>query len=162
MSESSEHEPKTAPVAAQVQPTPPPPYPAAPAPVVRDDRNLERRPNRVSSVAAWVGIVAGVVFIVAVIFFSGFILGRATGGGMHHRGPDGGGQFREHMRPPPMGPFGGPGWPGFGGPGGPGAFGPPPGPGGPAGPGGPGGPNAGPQPPQPPGAPSSAPSPRPS
>jgi hypothetical protein len=32
-------------------------------------------PSLLSQVLAWVGIVAGVVFIVAVIFFSGFFLG---------------------------------------------------------------------------------------
>ncbi len=39
------------------------------------------RPNRLAQSAAWVGIVAGVVFIVAVIFFSGFFVGRQYGGG---------------------------------------------------------------------------------
>jgi len=39
---------------------------------------------------AWVGIVAGVVFIVAVVFFSGFFAARATGGYGWHRGPQGG------------------------------------------------------------------------
>jgi hypothetical protein len=59
-------------------------------------------------VAAWVGIVAGVVFIVAVIFFSGFILGAHSGG--HH----GGGHGDRHRGfamfhkggPPPMFPMG--------------------------------------------------------
>ncbi len=40
----------------------------------RDDR-YERR-NRLSQILVWVGIVAGVVFIVAVIFFAGFFIGR--------------------------------------------------------------------------------------
>jgi hypothetical protein len=91
-------------------------------------------------VAAWVGIVAGVVFIVAVVFFSGFVLGAHAGG--HHRGGGhgdhrGGGQMHEEGRP--MGPMFRPG-PGFIFPGGPGGF-----PGG-FGPGGPGGPS---QPPTP-------------
>ncbi|WP_085158939.1 hypothetical protein [Mycobacterium lacus] len=35
--------------------------------------------------AAWVAIVAGIVFIVSVIFFTGFALGRHAGhGGCHH------------------------------------------------------------------------------
>lgn len=35
--------------------------------------------------AAWVAIVAGIVFIVAVIFFTGYSLGRHAGhGGFHH------------------------------------------------------------------------------
>jgi len=38
------------------------------------------RPSRLSQVAAVVGIVAGVVFTVAVIFFSGFFLGWSSGG----------------------------------------------------------------------------------
>lgn len=41
------------------------------------------RPNRLNQVLVWVGIVAGVVFIVALVFFSGFWIGRATG---HHYG----------------------------------------------------------------------------
>jgi hypothetical protein len=91
-------------------------------------------------VAAWVGIVAGTVFVVAIIFFSGFVLGAHSGGGHqwggHHHG--GGGQMHEQGRP--MGPMFRPG-PGFIFPGGPGGF-PGFGPGGPGGfgPGGPGGP----------------------
>jgi hypothetical protein len=73
-----------------------------------------------------VGIVAGVVFIVAVIFFSGFVLGARTSGGHHgwghHRGGDNG-VMEFHRGPPPMFPMGprgefprqpfGPGGPGF-------------------------------------------------
>ena len=51
-----------------------------------------RRPNRVVTAAAWVGIVAGTVFVVAVIFFSGFILGKHSDGG----GRPGGGHERGH------------------------------------------------------------------
>ncbi|CAM3306093.1 hypothetical protein H7J50_02205 [Mycobacterium intermedium] len=39
---------------------------------------------KVFKAAAWVAIVAGIVFIVAVIFFSGFRLGLAAGHGGHH------------------------------------------------------------------------------
>ena len=49
------------------------------------------RPSRLYQVLAWVGIIAGVLFIVAVIFFSGVYFGRASGG--HHgwhRGYQGG------------------------------------------------------------------------
>lgn len=66
---------------------------------------VEERPrhSRVTQAAAWVGIVAGVVFIVAVVFLSGFILGKQSGGGHHRGGPD-----REmgmvHRGGPPMGP----------------------------------------------------------
>jgi len=88
---------------------------------------VHQKPNRLYQVAAWVAIVAGTVFIVAVVFFSGFILGRHSGGsgqyGGHHHGPammmERGGSM---MRP------------GFGGPG---MFGP--GPGNSGGQGGPGG-----------------------
>ena len=45
-----------------------------------DDRNSA--PSRLAQVTAWVIIVAGVVFVVAVIFFSGFFLGRSSDG--HH------------------------------------------------------------------------------
>ncbi len=36
--------------------------------------------NRLSSILAWVGIVAGVLIIVAVIFLSGVLVGRDAGG----------------------------------------------------------------------------------
>ena len=88
----------------------------------------EKRPrrSRVTAVAAWVGVVAGVVFIVAVIFFSGFILGKSADG--HHRGGGGPRGDRDfaviHRGPPPMFPMGprgefdrppfAPGEPGFG------------------------------------------------
>lgn len=51
-----------------------------PAPARDADHRLRRA-------LAWVGIIAGVVFIVAVVFFSGFALGRGSGG-FHgwHRG----------------------------------------------------------------------------
>jgi hypothetical protein len=82
---------------------------------------------------AWVGIAAGTVFIVAVVFGTGFCLGAHSGGGYHHGGHDREGMMMFHrggpdggpgrMGPPhgmmaPWGP-GGPGGPGFG-PGGPG------------------------------------------
>ena len=53
----------------------------------RYDDDQYDRPSRLSQVLAWVGIVAGVVFVVAVIFFSGFLIGRTSGhhyGGHHH------------------------------------------------------------------------------
>jgi hypothetical protein len=102
MSETtSSSEPATGPVAAT---TPPPAAPPAPAYAEPPRR------NRLTAVAAWVGIVAGVVFIVAVIFFSGFILGSHSGGG--HRGGGHGDRDRDfaiiHRGPPmfPMGPRG--------------------------------------------------------
>ena len=65
------------------------------------------RTPRVFAFAAWVAIVAGIVFIVAVIFFTGFTLGRHAGhhGGFHHK-------HHAMMMHPHR--FGGPG--GFGGP----------------------------------------------
>ena len=121
MSETtSSSEPETGPLATA---TPPPvaPSPAYPEPP---------RQSRLTAVAAWVGIVAGVVFVVAVIFFSGFFLGAHSGG---HRGWGHGDGDREfgimHKGgPPPMFPMGprgdferpfppfGPGGPNFQGP----------------------------------------------
>lgn len=47
------------------------------------------RPSRLNQALAWVGIVAGGVFIVAAIFFSGFFLSWGIGDGSwhHHMGP---------------------------------------------------------------------------
>jgi hypothetical protein len=132
MSETtSSSEPATGPVAT-----------AEPPPVATTTERVEPRGHsRLTAVAAWVGIVAGVVFIVAVVFFSGFFLGKHSGGGFgragHHLGRDM--HLWHRGGPPPMGPWG----PGSGGPGGPGA------------PGAPGaGPGVPPGPPPPPPAPS--------
>jgi len=67
---------------------------------------------KVFQFAAWVAIVAGIVFIVAVIFFTGFMLGRHAGchgfhGGYHHQG---------HKHHAMMSHPRGPGGPGGGGP----------------------------------------------
>jgi hypothetical protein len=80
-----------------------------------DYRNADHRDRRLHRTLAWVGIVAGVVFTVAVIFFSGLALGRASGGYGWHRGYQGG-----QMTPggcPMMGPGGGMMGPGMKGPG---------------------------------------------
>ena len=68
MTETLEKEPAATPV------PPPPPR--------------KHRPSRVYQAAAWVAIVAGMVFIVGSIFFTGFVLGRHSGGGPggHDRG----------------------------------------------------------------------------
>ncbi|MFA5709086.1 hypothetical protein [Mycolicibacterium sp.] len=108
------------------EPATEPTVPVAPAEPVAV---TERKPNRLYQVAAWVAIVAGTLVIVAVIFFAGFLLGKASDGGHghfghHHPGmmkPDRGGP----MGPPMMRPDGfreGHMWPGPGnmGPGGPG------------------------------------------
>jgi len=113
------------------------------------ERTLVTKPNRLYQVAAWVGIVAGSVFVVAVIFFSGFMLGKQSGGHGHFGWPRGAGMMMDRQGPPMHrgGPFGGPGGPGMMWPGGPDQGGPGnPGPGN-FGPGGQGGPG---QPPAPP------------
>ncbi|MBU8807883.1 hypothetical protein [Mycolicibacterium goodii] len=99
--------PRETPGETAVSPTP---APVAVAP---------RQHSRVVQAAAWVGIVAGVVFIVAVVFGTGFVLGKNSGPGHHHRGHDRPEIMMFHRGgPPPM-------MPGQFGPGGPGGqFGP--------------------------------------
>ncbi|WP_161976313.1 hypothetical protein [Mycolicibacterium sp. CH28] len=123
-------EPATSPVAT----LPPPP----PAPVHYEPAPRADRPNRLYQAAAWVAIVAGTVFIVGAVFFTGFILGRHSGhdGGWRDRGESG--QFHHRGGPPmmPMMPGVGPWGPMGPGPDGAGPMGPmgpgPSGPGGPA------------------------------
>ncbi|WP_156166506.1 hypothetical protein [Mycobacterium haemophilum] len=89
MSETSE-----TPTTATAIATPPPAAEAAPY-----------KTPKVFQAAAWVAIVAGIVFIVAVIFFSGYSLGRHAGhhGGFHH------GHHKQHaMVIHPRAPIGGP------------------------------------------------------
>jgi len=50
-------------------------------------KNSRPQPSRLSQVLAWVGIVAGGLFIVAAIFFSGFFLNWTIGGHDEHMGP---------------------------------------------------------------------------
>jgi uncharacterized membrane protein YgcG len=78
----------------------------APAPAVEP---VPYRTPRVFLAAAWVAIVAGVVFIVSVIFFTGMALG--------HQGHHGGHHHKHHaafMHPHRFGGPGGPGGPGGG------------------------------------------------
>ena len=91
----------------------------------------EPKPNRLYQAAAWVAIVAGTLFIVAVIFFSGFILGKHSGGPGHfgRHGWEHGMMMERQHRDGPWGPgMMRPGGPDQGGPGnfgpGPGNFGP--------------------------------------
>jgi hypothetical protein len=50
--------------------------------------NFRHRPSRLNQALAWVGIVAGGLFIVAAIFFSGFFLSSSLDGPHHgHMGP---------------------------------------------------------------------------
>ena len=82
------------------------------------ESRTEPKANTLSRVAAWVGIVAAIVFIVAVIFFSGFYIGRQAGGWYHdgyrvHHHPGemmGPGQMGPGGMMGPYGPYG-PGWP---------------------------------------------------
>jgi len=127
MSETpSSSEPATGPVATAAPP--PESASAAPPPAYAEPS----RRNRLTAAAAWVGIVAGLVFIVAVVFFSGFFLGAHSGGGhggWGHGHRQHGFMMHRGGQPPmfPMGPRGefdrpGPGMQPFG-PGGP-NFGP--------------------------------------
>lgn len=106
-------EPATSPVATLPPPPPQPGY-VAPVPVAAS-------PNRLYQAAAWVAIVAGTVFIVGAVFFTGFALGRHSGGGGWHHGDGENSQQFHHRGGPGMGPGMGPwGQMGPGGPGGPG------------------------------------------
>jgi hypothetical protein len=69
-------------------------------PPLRDQREA----HRLYRALAWVGIAAGSLFIVATVFFSGYILGQHTGGGFHG-GPHGG-PHRVMLKPFPGGPGG--------------------------------------------------------
>jgi hypothetical protein len=59
----------------------------------------ERR--AVNQVLAWTGIVAAAVFVVAVVFFSGFFIGRSTDGFGGNRG-----YYHGTPGPGMMGPYG--------------------------------------------------------
>ena len=69
-------------VCGMIRPVPEAPEPRAePTTVTGPPRYDGRydRPSRLGQVLAWVGIIAGVVFVVAVIFFSGFFLSWSSG-----------------------------------------------------------------------------------
>lgn len=68
-------------------------------------REPDHRDRRLQRTLAWVGIVAGVVFTVAVIFFSGLALGRASGYHGWYRGYPAG-QMAPGGGCPMMGPGG--------------------------------------------------------
>lgn len=59
-------------------------------------RDRFRRRGGLHRLAALVAVIAGIVFIVAVIFWSGFVLG-ASAGHRHHGGHEGGGQHNSEM-----------------------------------------------------------------
>ncbi|HTX96859.1 MAG TPA: hypothetical protein VME67_19585 [Mycobacterium sp.] len=92
----------------------------APAAAPVEAAALYRTP-RVFIAAAWVAIVAGIVFIVSVIFFTGMALGHHGGGHHHHKHPAA--WMHQHRMGGPGGQ-GGQGGPGAVQPGGPGAANP--------------------------------------
>jgi hypothetical protein len=105
--------------------TPPPAPGPAFAPMAAPPQPVHvQESGRLNKAAAWVGIVAGSLFIVVVIFGTGFLVGQQVGDGprSHHRGGHEM-MLRPGPPPPPMGPRGGfergPGFPGPFGPGGP-------------------------------------------
>ena len=79
-------EPTTAPVTKSEPVTTPPVARTEPVRAGGPVEQSDRRPSRVVQAAAWVGIIAGTVFIIAVIFFSGFVLGKHSGDGGHRGG----------------------------------------------------------------------------
>lgn len=95
-----------------------PKAPGAPASVESGCYDVRPGPSLLGQAVMWVGIVAGGLFVIVVIFFSGFFLGWSSGG---HGGPDRDGCVR--MGPGrmmgPGGMMGSGGMPGPGGPSGP-------------------------------------------
>jgi hypothetical protein len=53
--------------------------PERPSPAVDSDDRAHRRPRGHHQALVWVGIAAGVLFIVVAIFFSGYVAGRPSG-----------------------------------------------------------------------------------
>jgi hypothetical protein len=64
------------------------------------------QPNRLYQAVAWVSIIAGIVFIAAVLFFSG---ARIAGHGCHHGHGHQGHHWHQHSMVHPGGPGMGPG-----------------------------------------------------
>ena len=57
-------------------------------PGVTTSQSANSRPSRLNQALAWVGIVAGGLFIVAAVFFSGYFLSWSLSGPGHdHEGP---------------------------------------------------------------------------
>jgi hypothetical protein len=90
------------------------PTTVTPSPPRQDER---KGPHWVFKLAAWVVIVAGIVFVFAVVFWTGLMIG-AHGGGhhRHHMEHEGRAMHSRHWDQGPMGPMG-PGQPGFAPPG---------------------------------------------
>lgn len=106
MSETPENptapEPILPPAKPHAQPpvTPPPPAdggPPPPPPTGDPHHRCHHKPNRLYQAAAWVGIIAGSIFIIGSILITGMALGH-DGGGHHGRGDRGDCQ----MDGPPM------------------------------------------------------------
>ena len=77
-------------VMTEVTPEQPSETTAAAEPPTRWDKS-HRRGGRPFRLAAFVVTLAGIVFIIAAIFWSGFILGACEGGGGGYHHSDGGG-----------------------------------------------------------------------
>lgn len=71
--------------------------PAPDGPARWDER---RRGHRIYKLAALVVIVAGIVFIFAVVFWTGLMIGAHGGGHGHHGGHHGGGYSHSQMYQP--------------------------------------------------------------
>ena len=86
-------------VMSEATPEQPSEMTATPEPPARGDGRWDkshRRGGRPFRLAALVVALAGIVFIIAVIFWSGFILGACEGGeGGHHHGHGEGGSGQE-------------------------------------------------------------------
>lgn len=85
-------------------------HPTTPTATADPPPRTRHAPSGLYRVLAWVGIIAGVLFIVSVVFFSGFFLGKHSGGGFGHPGHHLGRGMHFFHRGGPMGP-----WPGQGG-----------------------------------------------
>lgn len=88
-----------------------PDNPTAPTPIAAPPPTQRGGPSRLAQVALWVAIVAGSVFIVSAVFFSGFVVGKHSGGyGRFHHDRDTmmfhKGQMMPGMMPGMMGPGG--------------------------------------------------------
>ncbi|MGE0782983.1 hypothetical protein, partial [Mycolicibacterium sp.] len=96
----------TPPPAAAPPPAALPPAAALPPPVPSQPVYVQES-NRLNKAAAWVGIVAGALFIAVVIFGTGFFVGKHVGNdsrGYHHGHHGPGMVFRPAGPMFPMGP----------------------------------------------------------
>jgi hypothetical protein len=114
MSETVEY-PGEAPTGPHTSVMPEAPYPPAPQgygypPITQAPPQVSQdKPSRLNKVAAWVGIAAGSLVIVAVLFGSGFYFGRETAPQPVDRGAAGAEQGGPMIFPMPRGQFERPG-----------------------------------------------------